>query len=349
MRIINVPPIFRERLHALCLLSALVLALTLPVVLSALEVLEIQKAGFVKFRGPASENENFPFYRKHIYQEEGPIDVLFIGPCTAWWQIETEPFEHALEKSWKRPVHILNFGYNHASEDLTFLLARETLRMRRVRYLALPTPRPADPLDFPHPNAYQWWLSPRDVQGLRGLPIVDHLKLYAVSVMGAVRLVPLLLSKSTSSDAPPDFQKPGGTKIRHLQSPLPPGQENFHLAFFESEKPESVQVAGPPIPQTQRVFLKALVEMAHEAGTQVIWVSSPLRSDFEGESTHLREREHWTQLFPGTRFLGLRPDQVKSVFGPQWPQLFVGENLTPAGAQWFSENWAEAFSRLPDR
>lgn len=89
---------------------------------------------------PATES-NAPFLIRELYHDPSPIDLVFVGPCTVWWQIETRLIQERLSLAWGRPAKVISLGFNHFGSDVEYLILRDLLERRAVRNVALALPK----------------------------------------------------------------------------------------------------------------------------------------------------------------------------------------------------------------
>ncbi|MGE0631790.1 MAG: hypothetical protein AB7O96_05255 [Pseudobdellovibrionaceae bacterium] len=293
------------------------------------------------FSYPYQAEANFPFYKQEIFQKSEAIDLLFVGPCTTWWQVLPTAFIEAYEQKKQRTPVIVNLGYNHSGEELTYLLVRETLNKRKVKTLVLTTPRPNEMYEFPHPNSFMFWNHFHDIKTGPKIDLVTHFQLYGVSVMGAIRHLPFLAFKNSY---PPHLDKFStyGEKIRE-----PAGtQTEWHFRgdfknYFFSNWDQQQMTLGRPISEREISFLKATVHLAQSHGIQVVFLSSPLREDFE--TGKIEERANWFQLFDNIKFVGIPASKIRAENPETWEQMLLGNNLSPEASMWFSRKWAQIF------
>ena len=178
-----IDPPFKTRGQALAMLLALCGTMALPVVLPFLGVpsrLELYRSLPVS-TGP------FNFIAHEIYEEDGPIDVVFIGSSTLWSAIDARQVERVLSERLGRPAVVRVLAANWPGDDLTYVLLRDLLAHRKVKFVVLGMPFPNQANDRPHVQAFRWLRLGDDPLIFEGSSLRSRAAVYASTVLGAPR------------------------------------------------------------------------------------------------------------------------------------------------------------------
>jgi hypothetical protein len=126
----------------------------------------------------------YPYLHNQIYQETGDIDVVFMGPSTMWYAIDTLHFQKELSEKLGRPASARTLCWDWAGADAFYRIAKDLLEHRNVHMIVF--------CDFPEiiapntahrmaPNLLQW---PDHVEDLAGLQLRPKTSFYAAAILG---------------------------------------------------------------------------------------------------------------------------------------------------------------------
>lgn len=285
------------------------------------------------FNGMDNPNFSFPTYTREIYQQKEPLDLVFIGPCTAWWQVfPKEVAASFVQSGLKTPTSVV-LGYNHFGMDLTLMLFSDLLKNRHVKNLVLPLPRKSDSGVFPHPDSFNWWIYKNDRQLVKALGFLPSFQIFSMNVLGSYRRLSTIFRSADTKPNQLANSDELGTFIRPAQKE---GLLKFdlHMKDFSKKLPIAAGDWQDPI-QTQ--ILKEIVRLAKENSVRVFFLSSPLREDFD--NLEWQESQAWLESFPEIEVIGLAPQEVLQKFKKD--DLLEGNNLSLSAAKWLSGIWGE--------
>lgn len=178
-----IDPPFKTRGQALAMLLALVATLVLPVLLPVFGLpsrLEVYRSLPVS-TGP------FNFIAHEIFEDERPIDLLLIGSSTLWSAIDARHLETALSERLGRPAIVRVLAANWPGDDLTYVLLRDVLEHRKVKFVVLGMPFPNQTNDRPHVQSFRWLRFGDDSRIWEMATFRSLLSVYASSVLGGPR------------------------------------------------------------------------------------------------------------------------------------------------------------------
>src|SRR5215469_7697175 len=125
----------------------------------------------------------YPYLYNQIYEERGDIDVVFMGPSTMWYAIDTPYFQQRLSEKLGRPAVARTLCWDWIGADAFYRITRDLLEHRNVHMVVFCDPTITAP-NTAHrmaPDLFQW---PDHAEDLDGLQIRPKTAFYAAAIIG---------------------------------------------------------------------------------------------------------------------------------------------------------------------
>lgn len=164
----------------------------------------LESASDASNRYAAAPSDHFPYIASEL-KDSGPIDILFAGTSNIMTSIDAAAVAKALEKQWKRPVVVRNFGISFGRAGAIFAIISDALDKRPVKLLVLEewdcrVSNAQNPLAF-------YWLRPSYFAKIwQKLPLDSLVTFYAQALLGVPRRALGLLRKNGSLGLTPAGQ-----------------------------------------------------------------------------------------------------------------------------------------------
>jgi hypothetical protein len=341
-----VSPVFSHRYEALAFVTFCILSLLAPFVLPKIVPLESRYEAIPWNLG------NYTFIREQIFEQEGPIDILFLGPSAVWTGIDPTLVQEALRERYKRDATALNFGVDFYGNEQAYFLLRDTLLTRRVRLVVLGAPSPST--SAPHLVTPYLLDLHRDRTLLSSLPISSWPAFYAAAVLGAPRQLLSFLR--------PNQQLTAHGQGKHAVSRIGNGQHYDTRALEDVAVPSSTPLSphpskdvngdvlskgDPRILETapslhQEKILQAIERLCRQSGTGLVLLRVPLQSD-EADVIRLPS----TELLGGRlKLIAPRPEFATLPPADRAPYYRNAGHLNYRGAFLFTRNALPALLRM---
>lgn len=308
----GIRPAFSSNRSALAFLILLIITLALPELISS--------SGAITRRDSYDimpENQgNYSLVAGEIFENDAPIDLLFIGSSLIWNAVDTPAVQTELSRHMGRPARVFTFGHYFNSFDITYTELRDLLERKHVRMVAISIPRtPFTP--GPSTTAYRFIRFDDHPEVVAGLPVGGRASLYACSILRSPRDL-LTISRENRSDESRFAATLGadraefgmGRKTETYEPFLPtPPYFSSEEAIYAAETADKFQFIDEPLPKHQDHYLDKLVELLREKGVSLMIINVPQYSEIHDQK--VVERENWSRRF-GTDIpvLGIPPAEL---------------------------------------
>ena len=286
---------------------------------------------------PPSE-ANAAFLIREIYENKEPLDLVVIGPCTAWWSVDTVEVARRLQEKWQRPVRVANLGHNHFGSDVDFLILSDLLANRSVKNVVLTLPKKQDVQRFPHQNAASWWVYPWDLEGVSDLSLESHVRLFGLSVFSSLGRLQGGRARVFQNPADDGFGFNLSRMSERDEFPLPADSGAGHVGVRRIAEIDE----KPALSRDWLAMFEALALKIQKSGVHVIFLDSPHQSDLLGHE----DTTAWgfERLFPSDVAV------IEPRFVEWWARLrdqekdrmLMGSNLSVYGARAFTRMISDA-------
>ena len=308
----GIRPAFSSNRSAGAFLILLIITLALPKLIST--------SGAIARRDSYAimpENQgNYSMVAEEIFENDEPIDLLFIGSSLIWNAIDTPAVQAELSRNTGGPARVITFGHYFNSFDITYTELRDLLERKRVRMVAISIPRtPFTP--GPSTTAYRFIRFDDHPEVVAGLPIGGRASLYACSILRSPRDL-LTISRANGSGELRFADTLGadraefgmGRKIETYE-PFLPAPPNFspETLIYSAETADKFRFIEKPLPKYQDHYLDKLVALLRAKGVPLIIVNVPQYSEIHDQK--VIERENWSLRFgTDTPVIGIPPAEL---------------------------------------
>lgn len=317
----GIRPAFSSNRSALAFLILLIIALALPELIS--------RSGAITRRDSYDimpENQgNYSLVAGEIFENDEPIDLLFIGSSLIWNAIDTPAVQAELSRRLGRPARVLTFGHYFNSVDITYAQLRDLLERKRVRMVAMSIPRtPFTP--GPSTTAYRFIAYGDHPDVVAGLPADGRAALYACSILRSPRDL-LTLARENRSDRSrfadtlgADHAELGmgrNSGMFEVFNPSPPRVPTDQL-IYSPISAEKFRFIDKPLPVHQDHYLDEAICLMREKQVPVMMIHVPQFSEIRNDK--ILERENWSARFdmhipligipPAELYAGLREEEI---------------------------------------
>jgi hypothetical protein len=280
---------------------------------------------------------------RQIYQEQGDIDVLFLGDSFLWQAVDIPRVRDALTGDLGRPARVFSFSTNWAGLDRQYVLLRDLLARRRVGMVVLDLPAPDIPMeDKPHNLSYYWLRMGDDPELFRGLSSKDRATVYSVMVLGAPRF---LLARLRSSPIDPKQADPAllslvENRLGYLGAPFqeePVRESPGTVIRFSPKSQGDFRFTGPALGPLQRHFAVLIAGLLGRYGVRGVILHVPRYSERHG--TMVDERECWPKALDGRlELMGIPPARLfQGLSEDQIQHHFYNEHFNANGKRLFTQ------------
>lgn len=176
------PAIWSNR-HAVALILVIGTLLTLPVLMSVAGLPPRDRV----YSGIRVETGTGPLDERNIFEEKGPVDILFVGSSLMVRGVDMAYVQQQLSAKLGRPAKVRYLALKWQGLDMQYMLMRDFLEHRRASMVVMVMPTLALIGDSPHIQAYRWMRWGEFPQSTAGLSLRSRLAIYGAEVLGAPR------------------------------------------------------------------------------------------------------------------------------------------------------------------
>lgn len=286
----------------------------------------------------------FPAMEQQIFQEQGDIDILFLGDSLLWQAIDIPQVQQTLSQKLGRQATVFSFSSNWVGLDRHYFLLKDLLAHRKVGMVVFSMPHPTVGIeDKTHVEAHFWFRLGEDPEVFRGLPFGDKATLYATALFGAPRH---FLGRIRTNPLDPAQTDP--YLLRWVEDRL--GFEGAPFAIepridrmISGAMPlcakgphPGFRFTGPPLGRLQRHFAQLIAAQIHQHKVKGLILHVPVYSEHLG--TTIDERECWPLVLSGQIMIaGVPPSQLFNGFTKEQIQhCYYNEHFNQNGKRLFT-------------
>ena len=283
---------------------------------------------------------------REIYERRAPVDLLFFGSSIIRAAIAPDLIERQLESTGNRPATIL-CGPNWQGLDAQYVILRDLLPRRKVRYLFLNLPDAVAWSNKPHIGLYRMLRLGDDTGFFSGLGLLHSSQVYAAEILGAPRQFLSLIRTDLVSEEEAGLldrlRKSPGPLLGYYGAPAvqddrrPPllrGDEMLHDGTADGGW---FRFGNHPLGDYQLNMLAKIGALARRYGVQIVVLNIPIDSD--GSDQFVFERMDWSKpLGMHVTVLGIPPALLfKYMRADEVQHFYVDQHLNRNGRKYFSE------------
>ena len=178
------PAVWSNR-HAVALILVIGILLTLPVLMHVVGLPPRDRV----YTGIRVETGTGPLDERTIFEEKGPVDILFIGSSLLVRGVDLDYIQQKLSAKLGRPATARYLALKWQGLDMQYMLLHDFLEHRQARMIIMNMPSLALAGDSPHIQAYRWMRWGEFPVSTAGLPFRSRLALYGAQALGAPRQI----------------------------------------------------------------------------------------------------------------------------------------------------------------
>jgi hypothetical protein len=324
------PAIWSNR-HAIALILVLGILLTLPVLM---HVIGLPPRARV-YSGIRVETGTGPLDEYNVFEENGPVDVLFVGSSLLVRGVDIGHIEQELSRQLGRPARVRRLSLKWQGLDMQYMLMKDFLEHRKAAMVIMDMPTDALIGDTPHIQAYRWMRWGEFPQSTEGLSFRNRLAIYGAEVLGAPRQVVNYLRPNRLVQNPALVQKLGSQSeygnVGYYGGPfvdeprLPPALAPESILSHGASDP-NFDFDGRPLGPYHQHWAREIGNLAKRYDIPFVLIHVP--EDTEKGSARVPERMYWPEVIglPSTPIIGIPSatlfretpaDQVKNYYYDQ--------------------------------
>lgn len=290
-------------------------------------------------------NGDFPYMAGQMFQEQGDVDIVFMGSSHLWAAFDTPHVQEQLAKQTGHPATVRTFGWGGPGFDELYFVAKDLLEHRRVRMLVVDDNyNDADQLHVLSPKMFRYG---DDAPMLDGLPVSLQADYYFAAIVG----MPQNLLGLVRTNLPADLTQRGywqtrseafniadqlgaiTTRIGFRDNPdaepepfveytPPTGVRPSDVCLYSPATKGDFTFARAGLPPMQLHFARKLAALAYAHGCQLVIVHIPTFD--ERQSPVISEPAFWPGALntevsmigipPATLFKGLSDDDIRKLY-----------------------------------
>lgn len=305
----------------------------------------------------------YPWIHHVIFEEQGDIDIAFMGSSHIFHGIDTPYVQAELSRKLGRPAVVRTIGWGGPGYDALYFIAQDLLAHRKVHWLVF-----YDENNFKRTRnvlGTSWFRFSENAGDLVGLPWEEQGRFYLTALAGMPRnllgLIRPNLSAELISAKPHDQERflhgtNPATRLGSFAAKVGFNTaDNYDYPPFipfvptNGVRPEDVSVYSPatktnflfsnePLPAWQLHFARKLTVLASEHDTQLIMLHLP--TTHEMRCPVVQERVCWPDVLqadvtlvgipPAKLFMNLSDDDVRKLY-------FNWAHLNKNGLEFFTQ------------
>ncbi len=176
------PAIWSNR-HAVALILVIGILLTLPMLMSVAGLPPRDRV----YSGIRVETGTGPLDEQNIFEEKGPVDILFVGSSLIVRGVDMDYVQQQLSARLGRPAKVARLSLKWQGLDMQYMLMRDFLEHRKANLVIMDMPTLALIGDSPHIQAYRWMRWGEFPESTSGLSFRQRMAIYGAQVLGAPR------------------------------------------------------------------------------------------------------------------------------------------------------------------
>jgi hypothetical protein len=341
------PAIWSNR-HAVALIVVIATLLSLPVLMSVVGLPPRDRV----YSGIRVETGTGPLDEYDIFEEKGPVDIVFIGSSLLARGIDINYVERQLSQQLGRPARIRRLSLKWQGLDMQYMLMKDFLEHRKAGMVIMDMPTYSLMGDSPHVQAYRWMRWGEFPETTAGLPLRSRLAIYGAQVLGAPRQVVNYLRPNRLIQNPVLVQDLGSqSEYGHIgyyggpfipESHIPPVFTPDSIISHGSSDPH-FDFNGYPLGPYHQHWAREIGNLAKQYNVPFVMMHIP--EDTEKGDPRVSERMYWPEVVglpsapiigipSATLFRGIPADQIKNYYYDQHfndnGREFFTRAITPA-------------------
>jgi hypothetical protein len=339
-------PAFSSTRHALWFGLVLSGFLTLPLTTHWIGRVPLEQS----YRGISERAGAFDYIRREIFEESGPVDVLFCGSSLLRNAVDVAVVKREMSRALGRQASVILLPQSWQGPDLNYYVARDFLERRPVKILVLAAPALIHHSSQPHVQLFRVVRYGDHPGALEGLGPRSRLATYAEFVLGAPRQA-LNVLRPNPLGAEAMLKPDTGSRLGYMGASFvprpaeaPPLDARRFLAFDRSNP--AFHFDAPDLNAYQLHYLEKTVELARRHGTLLVVLHMPSPSE-RGRDTVPWQRDS-ARLFGPNVVLAAIPSasMFRGVSPDQYFDYFQDEHLNANGMALFTKEFAPALIEL---
>jgi hypothetical protein len=336
------PAIWSNR-HAAALIIVIGTLLSLPVLMHVVGLPPRDRV----YSGIRVETGTGPQDEYQVFEEKGPVDILFVGSSLMVRGVDMRYIERELSGKLGRPARVRYLALKWQGLDMQYMLMRDFLEHRKAGMVVMVMPTNALIGDAPHIQAYRWMRWGEFPQSTAGLSFRSRMAIYGAQVLGAPRqlvnyLRPNRLIQNAQLVAKLGSQSEYGA-VGYFGGPFVPEPRTppaiaTDTLISRGPADESFDFNGQPLGPYHRHWAHEIGSLSTQYGVPFAMLHVP--EDTEKGMTRVPERMYWPDVIglPSAPVIGIPSEKLFSA--------------TPAAEvdnyyydQHFNDNGKEFFTR----
>ena len=324
------PAVWSNR-HAVALILVIGILLTLPVLMHVVGLPPRDRV----YSGIRVETGTGPLDEHNIFEEKGPVDIVFIGSSLLVRGVDLNYIELQLSQQLGRPARVRRLSLKWQGLDMQYMLMKDFLEHRKTGMVIMDMPTDALIGDSPHIQAYRWMRWGEFPRSTADLSFRQRVGIYGAEVLGAPRQLVNYLRPNRLVENP--------ALVQDLGSQSKYGNVGYYGGPFVAEPrtpptfaPDSIlsrgssdpnfDFDGQPLGPYHQHWAREIGNLAKQQNIPFVMIHVP--EDSEKGSTRVPERMYWPEVvgLPSTPIIGIPAatlfrdtpaDQVKNYYYDQ--------------------------------
>jgi hypothetical protein len=268
----------------------------------------------------------YPYLHNQIYEEKGDIDVVFMGPSTMWYAVDTPYFQKKLSEKLGRPAAARTLCWDWVGADPFYRITKDLLEHRNVHMIVFCDPAITAP-DTAHkmaPDLFQW---PDHAEDLARLAFRAKTAYYAAAIIGMPknllgRVRPNLPAVDSEEVSWPGYYHMENPfrRLGSLACPLIEGRDFVKFTPTNDPSPTDVciyseatktefQFPQAPMEPLQANFIRKVADLAREHNVYMVYLYVPRSTEMR--ATTIKPNACWADYFPDRlTMMGIPPAKL---------------------------------------
>lgn len=303
------PAIWSNR-HAVALILVIATLLTLPILMSIVGLPPRDRV----YSGIRVETGMGPFDEHEIFEEKGPVDILFVGSSLMVRGVDMGYVQRQLSAKLGRPAKISYLSLKWQGLDMQYMLMHDFLEHHKVGMVVMDMPTLALVGDSPHIQAYRWMRWGEFPRSTSDLSLRDRLAIYGAQVLGAPRQLvnhprPNRLVQNrqlvTRLGSQSEYGSVGYFGGPFVAEPRTPPEIPTSSMFSRGPEDQNFDFDGVPLGPYHRHWAREIGNLAKQYNIPFAMMHIP--EDLEKGMTRVPERMYWPDVIgiPSAPILGI--------------------------------------------
>jgi hypothetical protein len=279
------------------------------------------------------ETGTYPWIQHVIFEEQGDIDIVFIGSSHISVCMDARRLQDQLSKQLGRPAVVRVLAWGGAGFDALYFTTRDLLEHRKVHMLVFYGDNNGN---YRNPKSSMWFRWAENARDLTGLSLSEQAYYYFASLVG----LPRNLLSRFRSNLPTDLHSPnivdalgsvspqkgfGKGDVNNAVfvpfTPLTPA-EPADVCVYSPETKTNFLFAAQPLPIWQIHFARKFAALAESKGCCLVLLNIPILE--EVRSSQIIEQAFWPDVLsanltmvgipPAKMFASLSDDDIHKLY-----------------------------------